>query len=373
MKFPAFFRTLLVGAIAIFLVALLGWGWLVSRSSLALLTGGVNYFPQAATYLPKQAPAIVSLLTNPDKLNALHQVTLPLKERRHDLLEWQQWEQDLASKIGLDYQHDLKPWLGDEITFAIASLDLPSSSQQKVQPGYILALATKNPKRAQECLRDFYQEKNNTTIETYKRANIIVADRNSSLWSSVLVGDFVLFANSPQLLREAINQAQAIDLNLQQSAAYQTALANVEQPQIGIGYFDVLGLSAWLDKSTVATYGDKQTLSFSLSVKGANLSAKTVLLNPSNAQVGKSFLDNPELQQIFNSLDFNRSNSTYIELRGSKSLLEDRIPLYKVTKLAIGSLFPHLKAIAIKNLARLDNATRFNIVFYLSQLTIFYS
>ena len=250
MKFPAFFRTLLVGAIAISLVAFLGWGWLISRSSLALLAGGVDRFPQAATYLPKQAPAMVSLLTNPDRLNALHQASLPLSERRSDRLEWQQWERDLANKIGFDYQRDLKPWLGDEVTFAIANLDLDRGDKSRVRPGYILAMATKNPKLAQECLRDFYRDKNSTTIETYKRANIIIPNGNSSLWSSVVVGDFVLFANSPQLLREAINQAQAVDLNLQQSLAYRTALADVDRPHIGIGYFDVLGLSAWLDKST---------------------------------------------------------------------------------------------------------------------------
>ncbi len=366
MKFPAFLRTLLVGAIAVFGIALLGWGWLVSSSSLALLTGGVNHFPQAATYMPKQATAMVSLLANPDKLNALHQVSLPLKERRRDRQQWQQWEQDLANKIGLDYRRDIKPWIGEEITLAIADLDLDRSSQEKVEPGYILAIAVKNPQLAGECLRNFYGDRNNTRIETYKQANIIVTEGNSAVWSSVLVGDFVLFANSPRLLKEAINQAQAVDLNLQQSAAYQTALANIDRPRIGIGYFDVVGLSAWLDKSTVATYGDKQTLSFSLFIEGANLSAQTTLLNPDKDRVGKTFLDNPELQQILNSLNFNRSNSAYIELQGSKSLLEDSIPLYKVTKLAIRALFPHLKAIAIKSINPLDDATRFNVTFYLS-------
>ena len=38
-----------------------------------------------------------------------------------------------------------------------------------------------------------------------------------------MVGDFVLFANSPQIIHEAINQAQAVDLNLEQLDRYQTA------------------------------------------------------------------------------------------------------------------------------------------------------
>ena len=126
-----------------------------------------------------------------------------------------------------------------------------------------------------------------------------------------------------------------------------------------------MGLSAWLDKSTVATYGSKQTLSFALSIEGGNLSAQTRLLNPAGARVGKSFLDKPELRQIYNSLNFDRSDSAYIDLQGGKSLLEDRIPLYKITKLAVRSLFPHLKAIAIDKLNRQDFASSLKILFFL--------
>ena len=368
MKFRSFFWTITVSSIAIFLSGIVSLGWIASQSSLGLLTGGVNYFPAGTAFVGKQAPAMVSLLTNPEQLDALRQVTLPLTKRRSDRAQWQQWEQDLVAKIGFDYRQDFKPWLGDEITFAIANLDSDRNSDNGVQPGYILAAKTKNTRLAQEHLREFYRQ-HNGKIEPYKGANIISSGKTSSIWSGVVLGDFVLFANRSQILKEAIERALAVDLNLQHSDYYQTALSKITQPHIGIGYVDVLRLSAWLDKSTLLGRADDRQIAVSLSIRGSNLAAQIALIdekNPSNnSSVNQSFLDNPEFKQILASLPFNQDNLAYIDIKGKKSLLEDKIPLYKITKLAIQSLFPHLKAIAIQDLGKEDNVRRADILFKL--------
>ncbi|MGD1921432.1 MAG: DUF3352 domain-containing protein [Pleurocapsa sp.] len=284
MKFRSFFWTITAGAIIIFLVSMVGLGWIATRrSAVNLLKGGVNTFPSGAVFVPKQAPAMVSLLANPEKINALRQVTLPLKDRKGDRQQWQQWEQDLTAKIGLDYQKDIKPWLGDEITLAITALDLDRTSRNGAQPGYILAAETKNTKLAKECLRDFYSQQDKVDIEQYKGANIISTNKNSSIWSGVVVGNFVLFANQPRILKEAINQAQAINLSLEQSDYYQAVLNNILQPHIGIGYVDVLSFSAWLDKSAVFVHSNNQeTLGMSLSINKSDLAAQTLLLEAEN-------------------------------------------------------------------------------------------
>ena len=367
MKFRSFFWTITVGSIAIFLLGMIGLGSIATQSSVSLLRGGVNHFPTGTVFISKQAPAMVSLIANPEKLDALRQVTLPLNERKSDREEWQQWEQDLAAKIGFNYRQDIKPWLGDEITFAIDSLDSDRISQNGVQPGYLLAAKTKNTKLAQKCLGDFYRQ-HDVNIEQYKGANIISTGNTSPIWSGVVVGNFVLFANQSQLLQEAIDRAQAVDLNLQHSDYYQTALNNISQPHIGIGYIDVLGLSAWLDKSVALARSDDGQIAVSLSIKGSDLAAQIVSIdgeNDSNDSSINTFLDNPELKQILASLPFDRDNLAYIDIKSGKSLLEDKIPLYKVTKLAIQSLFPHLKAIAIQNLGKEDNINRANILFKL--------
>ena len=375
MKFRSFFSILVAGAITIFLTGIVGLGWITTHSSINLLKGGVNQFPVGATFIPKQAPGMVSLLTNPEKLSGLRQVTLPLKDRQGDRQKWQQWSKDLVGKIGFDYQKDFKPWLGNEITFAITSLDYDRNPKNGAQPGYILAMETRDTKLAQKSLRDFYSDRgaepkahrNNISLEQYKGANIISIN-TKDVWNSVVAGNFVLFSNYPQILKEAINQAQAVDLNLERSEYYQTAFNNMNQPHIGVGYGDILALSAWLDKSVAfSPSNSRQTLGISLSIKGSDLAAQTALIESDTLDdsFNKSFLNNPELQQILASLPFDDRDLAYIDIKSQKSLLEDKIPLYKVTKLAVQSLFPYLKAIVIQNQGKQDNISRANILFKL--------
>jgi hypothetical protein len=357
MKFRSFFWTLLIGAITLFLVVIASLGWIVTQSSINLLKGGVNTFPQAAMFVPKHAPAMVSLLTNPEKLNALRQVSLPLQRRQSDRREWQQWETDLLQTIGFDYQRDLKPWLGDELTLAITSLDSDRNLNNGAQPGYLLAAATKNTQLAQKTLGNFLSEQTNLNLELYKGVNIVSQSasksKDPSIWASTVVGDFVLFANQPQILKQAINQAQAVNLNLEHADSYQTALSYIKRPHVGVAYINIPSTLAWLDKSaTVTKPNSEEILSLSLAINSSGLTAETALIGGNEAeitaQLPKAWLNNPELQQIFNYLNFNQNHSTYIDLTAKTFLLDTPIPIYKVSKLALQSLFPHVKAIAIK-------------------------
>lgn len=383
MKFRYFFRALITGTVAIFLIFIFSLGWITTQSSLNLLNGGVNTFPQGAIFMPKRSPGLVSLLTNPEKLYAWRGVSLPLKSRRGDRRAWQQWETSFLSKIGfdyLDYQKNFQPWLGDEITFGITSLDYDRNPSNGNQPGYLLAVTTKSNQLAQEYLPSFYREIDNVNLEPYKGVNIMAIAQssnrvlvNSNPWSSVIVGNFVLFSNQPQILKKAINQAQVPDLNLSSAENYQLALRQIKKPHIGVAYFDVLGTSAWLDNTSAPVNltpnpnsnlnpNSDTVLSAFFAISQSGLSAETALIETSKpnqtgvkSQTGKSWLNNPELQKILNSLPFDNRGSAYINLQEKTSLLEEQIPLYKVTKLAVKSLFPHLKAIAIRNLGNKDN------------------
>jgi len=84
---------------------------------------------------------MVSLLVNPDRLESFRQVgsrttaastpgTKPAKT-------------NLLANTGLDYQRDIQPWLGDEITLAVTTIDIDRDEQNGRQPGYLMALATK--------------------------------------------------------------------------------------------------------------------------------------------------------------------------------------------------------------------------------------
>lgn len=375
MKFRSFYWTLITGTITLFVIVVISLGWIGTQSSIGLVLGGQNQLPQAVRFLPKQAPVMVSLLTNPEKLYAWRIVSLPWESRKRDRIDWQRWTNSLFSKIGFDYQKNLKPWLDDEITFAITDLDLDRNPRNGFQSGYLIVAQTKNTQRAQASIDKFYQGQENIAVESYKsvqiRSHLSTRNQNGSMpWSSAVVGDFVLFANQPQILKTAINQAQAINLNLANAEYYQEALRNISKPHVAIAYIDVVSTSAWLDKSLIQS-SPKDIVSASFSINASGLTADTVLTkNPAskfdqNSALAKSILDNPELNQILESLPFDSHNFAYIDLHQKNSLLEETIPLYKVTKLAIKSLFPHLKAIAIKNLDRQENLSRAKILFEL--------
>ena len=367
----SFTRILVTGGITLLILTIISFGWIVSQSSIAWLTGGVSSLPRGTAFIPKQAPAMVSLQANPERLYGIRQASLPLKQRQSDRQEWQEWITNLVSTIGLDYQRDLKPWLGDEITLAVTALDYDRNLENGTQPGYLLATATKNTKLAQDSLKNLYGELN-YDLEQYKGANIISlankTSREPNIWASAVVGDFVLFANYPQIIREAVNQAQAVSLNLEQSESYQAAISQIEQSHISVSYINVPRTSAWLDKSSQVNQSDNnQTLTTWLSISGNNLLVRTALSGVSDtaasSQAYKSLINNPELEQILDSLLI--EDNTYIDLTEKTSLLNNQVPLYEVTRLAIKTLFPHLKAIAIDNQSNQDNVSRAKILFKL--------
>ncbi len=234
-------------------------------------------------------------------------------------------------------------------------------------------METRNNQLSQKSLSNFYDKQNNVSTEKYKGAEIIfpsaTKNKNKPIWASSVVGNFVLFANHPQIIKEAINQAQAVNLNLEQSDDYQKAISSIiDRPHIGIAYIDVAKTSAWLNKSvTSEKFKDSQILSAFLSISQSNLAVQTALTevadSVASSQAYKSLINNSQLKQIIDSL-FDKRN-TYIDLTEKTSLLGEQMPLYEVTRLAIKALFPHLKAIAIENQGNKDNLSRAEILFKL--------
>ena len=364
MKFDGFFRIVVTGGVVLFLVTTIGLISIATQSSIGLLTGGVTTFPQATVFVPKQAPAMVSLLANPERLYGLRQASLPLNRRQRDRIEWQQWLRDNFNRVGLDYER-LKPWLGDEIAVAVTALDYDRNPDNGMQPGYLVVAKARKVELAQEFLNDFYGQ-HDVSEESYKGAKI-VTDRDrltpqSSVRSSAIVGDLVLFTNYPLILREAIHRAQAVSLNLEHSDYYQQAIAQINRPHLAIAYLDVPQTLAWLDSSSVEQI--KGHLSAFLSIDRRRLVVQTALTEADNAasQVYKSLLDRTELGKIITLLPL--EDNAYIDLKDDTSLLKNQTP-DTVAKLAIKELFPHLGAIAIENSDRQNEIARSKISFEL--------
>jgi hypothetical protein len=278
MKFRSFLYLLIAVVVTLLSVSVGIFYWLASNNPLGVLQGAGKPSPDAAIFIPRQAPAMVSLLVNPDQLQSFRLAIAPLGERQSAEQELAQIQRNLLAKTGLTYEQDIQPWLGDELTLAVTTADIDRDRSNGQQPGYLLAIATKNPERSREFLQLFWQKRAvagvdlvfeqasgvkiiyGNSISTQGQAN----SSNSNLktqssstaqipkptLASAVVGDrFVLFANYPKVLRDAINNVQASDLSLNDSSAYQNALKSLPDQQIGLVFANLPELGAWLGET----------------------------------------------------------------------------------------------------------------------------
>lgn len=249
----SFFHLFIVAALALLFLAVGG----CNRTPLSV-QGNTQVNPEAAMFVPKQAPMMASLLVNPDRVEALLQAAVPAAERRQMQTELQQFRQGLLVDTGLEYKRDMQPWLGDELTFAVATLDIDRIPENGQQPGYLVVAATADPVAAREFLQVFWQQRaiagSDLIFETYNGIEVIhsapieaQASVASSALATAVVGDrFVLFANHPKVLRQAINNVQAPDLSLASSLQYQQTLDSLTAPKIGFAFLNLPVLATWM-------------------------------------------------------------------------------------------------------------------------------
>lgn len=258
--------------------------WIGSHSPLALLAGGTRTEPEAAVFVPKQAPVMVSLLANLDRLEHLRQVITPLNERRDSHRAWDKLRDRLLAKTGLNYDRDIRPWLGDELTLAVTSLDRDRDPKNGQSPGYLLAAAVADPAAAKESLQLFWQQQavggTSLVFEQYQGASIVYGESldlfpglglgkkrpgRTDLATAVVGDRFVLIANDPKVLHEAINNAQAPDLSLATVADYRSSLTTLAGERLGIAFvsgpdladlLQQIGVTPTIPAKTPATKGE---------------------------------------------------------------------------------------------------------------------
>lgn len=135
MKLRTFFYTLAAIVLVLLLIGAGGFYWIKSQSPVIGLRDGKLIDPQAAIFVPKQAPVMASLLVNPDKLETFRLLAATPGERRKARAELNKLKQTVLANTGVDYRQDIKPWVGDEISIAITTPDIDRNSQNGLQPG----------------------------------------------------------------------------------------------------------------------------------------------------------------------------------------------------------------------------------------------
>ncbi|MBV8887509.1 MAG: DUF3352 domain-containing protein [Chroococcidiopsidaceae cyanobacterium CP_BM_RX_35] len=281
MKRRSFFYFLAAGVVVLLLTGISGCQLLGQGSPLTRFQGGNQATPAAAMFVPKQAPAMVSLLVNPDRLSR--------KQRSLNQLKT-----NLLASTGLEYQRDLQPWLGNEITLAITSPDMDRNAENGRQPGYLMALSTTDSNKSREFLQALFAKRaiagTELGTEQYKGVKLIYDPPQSQSdtkelkgLSGAVVGDrFVLFANHPNVLREAINNVQAPDLGLSSSSQYQQALTLLPTRRIGMAFLNLAASSSILSNQPDGEIFQSQLIGLELTSQG--FAAKTTLLTTAATQ-----------------------------------------------------------------------------------------
>ncbi|MGL5924677.1 DUF3352 domain-containing protein [Chroococcidiopsis sp.] len=286
MKRSLFFSAIAAGVVVLLSIGIGCFYWINSQSPLSLLRGGPTNTPAAAIFVPKQAPAMVSLLVNPEKLESLRQLAARPSDRRQSRQELERFKSSLLASSSLDYRQDIQPWLGEEVTLALTSPDIDRDATNGNQPGYLMVLTSRNPPKSREFLQLLFSQRaiagRDLVSETYQGVNIL-SDRDRvnvgahsraplqeriSLVGAAVGDRFILFANHPKVLREAINNVQAPDLSLNDSAQYQHALSLLPTERIGIIFLNLPQVTTWLGKELPDRIYDSQIIALKLNPQG---------------------------------------------------------------------------------------------------------
>ena len=270
--------TVLLAVIVLPLVLLIaGVTWSKSydpfKSLSKSLRGSAN--PTTSLFVAQDAPISFSLTVNPDRLLSVSPAPLNFgKSKTQDELE--NLRDSLLGLGELDYKTNVLPWLGDELTLAVTSRDVDRTLADGRQPGYLLALKTNDAIASRAFLHEFWRVRSAVTqqTETYqgseitygqvkkgqvkkgqvknaqvkkgqiknsqvKKSVVQLSDVPFTLASAIVGNQYVLFANSPKVLKNAINNVQVPSLNLQGNDQYQRALEAIDSKDLGILYINL--------------------------------------------------------------------------------------------------------------------------------------
>jgi hypothetical protein len=254
MKFRTFISALTAFATLLVVAGLGLLAGLTLNSPLSLIDKGSLVAPQAFQFVPRQSPLVASVLTRPEKLGDLWQYLAAPTLRQTVKQDIQKLERTLLAGTGLTYERDIAPWVGDEITAAIVTLDLDQNPDNGEQAGYLVALSCVDSQSAKAVLELFWQNRaiagDSLTFEDFSGTRLIYSQANSELTATgtasllasefdlqataIVANRFVLAANHPQVLRQALTVAQSSDLNLQADRRYRQALHALSGKRIGL-------------------------------------------------------------------------------------------------------------------------------------------
>ncbi|MBE9155645.1 DUF3352 domain-containing protein [Nodosilinea sp. LEGE 06152] len=259
MKFRSFVRPLAIAAGLVLVLGVALLGRLTLNTPLYLIERGGQAQPLALQFVPKQSTVVASVLVRPDRLADLWDYLAAPRLRQETRRDQELIEQALLANTGLSYSRDIQPWLGEEVTAALITPDLDQDAANGATPGYLVALACNDSAAAQAALELYWQNRaiagDALTFEDFSGNRLIYAQRGAQRFSSedtaqlattLVANRYVLAANHPDVLRQALTAAQSSDLNLQADRRYKTVLKELPQARVALLALNLPAVNHWL-------------------------------------------------------------------------------------------------------------------------------
>ncbi|MGF1576456.1 MAG: DUF3352 domain-containing protein [Cyanophyceae cyanobacterium] len=233
-------RQLQRGILAVLLIIALSFGgiavWLLTQSPLTLL----HTQSQAPTLLglvPRSATVVAAITSPLPAIQAFHHAAVDPGYRHRARHLWSQALSEQAPGLigdwfqlgGLDFEREVKPWLGSELIWA----EIPTGADSHSVT--MLILSTRDLDRSNFTLNLIWQRLDLAGIpfhlNTYKGVQILATDSGSPLATAALGDVGVLMADDESLIQTAIDTWQLPSLSLSTAPAYQ-----VTRHSAGIGW-----------------------------------------------------------------------------------------------------------------------------------------
>jgi hypothetical protein len=182
--------------------------WLVSRQ------GRLSVMPVGANVVPQDALVVVSVSTEPDQWERLRSFGTPRSQATFDQ-NLAQFRDRFLTRRGLEFQRDVQPWVGKEVTLAVLSpqlgVTIPSPSQPALpatSEPMIMVLPIDDPVKAKAVLDQSSATKTGQwSTRKYKGVDIreMLGSPDQSASIAALDAQLVLVANTPNAIDRAID------------------------------------------------------------------------------------------------------------------------------------------------------------------------
>ena len=228
MKARPFLAAVLAAAVALVSLGGAGWWLLWQRSPLGLQSQRLE-LPLAARFVPRTAPLSLHWLLAPDQPAAYARAVAAPRQRRAAAAAADRLRDGAFAAAGLDYASELAPWLGRESSFALLT---PPAAQE--QPGWVLALRSRDSEGARRFLQRFWQSRSlagtDLQISSYRGMGLIsgrgalLGQDPQPLATALIHDDLVLIASGRGVLEQALDVSQIDELNQAASAPLQQSV-----------------------------------------------------------------------------------------------------------------------------------------------------